>query len=199
VTSVALHMPAWWGSEEGRYLLDVPRPVLFTVVVGIGVTASALFWGLHAGRPALLVRGVVIGMAIVWGASIWPLNKRRNEIWDFRQFAATVNRHARGGAVAIYQHRDKWGPIDFYLGRSPRSVFTIEQVIEHLTRGEGFVVLMDNVAWDVFGPQLSQDIRVLHRVTVGPQTLIVLGYGRWLSDGLADLGVLNHQSDAWPG
>jgi TM2 domain-containing membrane protein YozV len=123
VTSVALHVPAWWGSEERGLLLDVPGHVLFTLIVGIGrLMAGALFWGLQAGRPALLVHGVMIGMVIVWGSSLWPLTKHYNELWNFRELAASVAQHARGAEVAIYQHRDKWGPIEFYLGRS-RSLY----------------------------------------------------------------------------
>lgn len=175
VTSVALFVPEWWGSEEARYLVTVPRPVLLALTVGIGLVAGAIFWGLNAGRPALLVHGVVIGMFMVWGTSVWPLHQRYNEIWNFRQLAAIVDQHACGGHIGIYQHRDKWGPIEFYLGRSPRSLFSVEQVNEHLGRGTHSLVLMDEGGWNALQRHLSSEARVLHQSTIGGESLLVVG------------------------
>jgi 4-amino-4-deoxy-L-arabinose transferase-like glycosyltransferase len=175
VMSVALHVPEWWGFEERRYLLAMPWPLLFALILGMGLVVGALFWGLHAGRPALLLHGVVIGMVLMWGASVWPLHQRYNEIWNFRQLAASVDQHGCGGSVAIYQHRDKWGPIDFYLGRSARSLSKVEHVNEYLGLANGSVVLMEDSAWKALQSQLPLNARVLHQSTIGQQTILVVG------------------------
>lgn len=173
--SAALHVLDGWGFGERRYLLHLPWHFLFPLIVGIALMAGAIYWGLHAGRPALLVHGVIIAMVIVWGYGIWPLNKRHNETWDFRQFAASVDRHARGGEVAIFQHRDKWGSIDFYLGRSARPLSLVYQVNEHLGRGDGSVVLMDEETWSDLEMQISPKARVLQQTAIGPNTIFLVG------------------------
>jgi 4-amino-4-deoxy-L-arabinose transferase-like glycosyltransferase len=173
---VKLYVPRWWGpDDERRYLLDTPWWVLFPVAVGLGLIAGAVFVGLRLGRPTLLVHGVVIGMVAVWGYGIWPFTHRYNDIWDFRRLVAEAEQLARGGEVAVLQHRDKWMSIDFYLGRSPRAMVRVEEVNELLGRDPRSVVLMDDRTWRGIGAAVRPGIRVLDVMTIGGQDVLLVG------------------------
>jgi 4-amino-4-deoxy-L-arabinose transferase-like glycosyltransferase len=175
VLIVALHRPRWWGVNERRYLVDLPWWQLLPVMVGIALIGAAAFWGLRLGRPALLVHGIVAGMVLTWGYGVWAFTERHNAIWNYRQLVADADRHGRDGGVAVFQHRDKWVSIDFYLGRSPRSIASVEQANEVLGRGRPGVVLMDDGAWARLRPGLSPCARVLERATIGGKGLLVVG------------------------
>jgi hypothetical protein len=171
-----LYVPRWWGpDDERRYLLGTPWWVLFPVAAGLATIALLVWAGLRWGRPALLVNGVIVTMAALWAYGIWPLDRRYNEIWNFRQLVADVSRAAPGGEVAVFQHRDDWVSIDFYLGRSPRPLYVPGQVNEVLGRDRPAVVVMDDATWKRIGPDLAPGIQVLRERTIGGERLLLVG------------------------
>ena len=175
---VKLYVPRWWGpDDERRYLMDTPWWVIAPVAVGLVAIAALVFSGLRWGRPALLVNGTAIAMVALWGYGVWPLNQRYNEIWNFPELAARLERSAQGGEVAVFQHRDDWMSIDFYLGRRPQLMFVPEQVNELFNRDRRSIVVMDEVTWERIGRSLTPGARVREEMTIGGQRFLVVGIG----------------------
>ncbi len=172
-TIVALHVPQWWDPDTRRYLSGLSWQLL-PLIVGITLIGVAMFWGLQSGRPALLVHGVVTAMVVILAYGIWPYNTRHNEIWNFKQLAASVDRYARGGDAAVFQHRYDWMSIDFYLGRQPRSIDTVEGLREYLTQNDRPVVVVEDRAWRAIQRELSPDARVIEQMTIGREKMLIV-------------------------
>jgi 4-amino-4-deoxy-L-arabinose transferase-like glycosyltransferase len=171
--SVALHVPEWWGGDTRRYLVGLSWE-LWPIVAGALVIGAAMGWGLWAGRPALLVYTVAAAMAGVLAYGIWPYNARHDELWNFRELAARVERHAPGAEAGVFQHRHDWMSIDFYLDRPPRALGSPGELRAFLGRPEHPVVVMDGRTWPAVGRELPPEVRVVDRMKIGRETLLLL-------------------------
>ncbi len=174
VTIVALHVPPWWGSNERLYLSGASWRILLPVAAGVALIGGTIFWALRAGRPALLVQGVVGVMTVILGYGIWPYTQRYNELWNFKHLAASVERYAGVGEAAVFIHRHDWMSLDFYLRHPPRSITTVEELNDYLGRHNHPVVVMADAAWRTVRPRLSLEVTVLERVTIGRETLLIV-------------------------
>jgi len=173
-----LYVPRWWGpDDERRYLLETPWWTILPVAIGIAAIAAIAVAGLGRGRPRLLVNGLALAMIALWSYGIWPFNARYNQIWNFRDLVVRAERLAQGGEIGVFQHRDEWMSIDFYLGRYARPVYVPEQVIEIAGDGRG-VVVMDDSTWARIGPSLAPRLRPLAETTIGGEHLLTIGTAR---------------------
>jgi hypothetical protein len=176
---VALNVPHWFGLQR-PFVPGLSWEVL-PVVAGVALTGTALFHGLRAGRPSLLVHGVVVAMVVILAYGVWPYNRRFNERWDFRRLAAGIERHARGGEAAVFGgnvYGGRWFSIDFYAGRPLRRVQTIEEFQAFLARDERPIVVVRDPIWRIIQPELSMKVSVLEQMAVGGQDMLIVQGGR---------------------
>ncbi len=167
----ALYWPAWLGPEQRPFAPGISWQAL-PLIAGCALAGGALFWGLRAGRPALLVHGVAAAMVVILGYGTWLYNPRFNEVWDFRRLAASVERHAAGGDAAVFGAR--WFSIDFYLGRPVLWLRTVEELNSFLDRGNRPVAVVNGRTWLRIQGQISPAIRVLEQTTIGSQDVLIV-------------------------
>ncbi|MBI4610653.1 MAG: glycosyltransferase family 39 protein [Candidatus Rokubacteria bacterium] len=145
---------------------------LLPLIAGTALLGLALWRGLQAGRPALLVQGVVAGMVVILGSGIWLHNAWANRTEDFKGLSARVERHVGGAAVAVFGGR--FFPLDFYLGRDLRRIRTEEELEAYLARPERPAVVVAEGSWRALQGKVSQDVRVLDRMRVRGQEMLVV-------------------------
>ena len=115
------------------------------LVVGVTALAAAFFVGLRRARPGILVGGVAAATLVLFG---WTADDQAawiNRTEDFPLLAARVERHARGGHVAVYGGR--YFPLDFYLGRPLVRLRDPQQLNDFLRRPDAPSVVLDDRAW----------------------------------------------------
>jgi len=177
VLAASLNIPQWWHPRVRVYLAGLSWE-LAPVVLGLGAIGGTLFWGLRRGRPALLVHGVVLATAVTLGYGIWPYTMRYNELWNFKQFAGAVDRHARGAEAAVFKYQsDEWMSLDFYLARPPLAIETVADLRAFLRRPDRPVVVIDARDWRTVRPGLAPDIRALEERRIGRQKLLIVSAG----------------------
>jgi len=124
VLAASLNIPRWW--HPGSASTSLGSPGNSCPWSSPHSDRGALFWGLWSGRPALLVHGAVLATAVTLGYGIWPYTMRYNEVWNFKQFAGAVDRHAHGAEAAVFKYQsDEWMSLDFYLARPPLAIETV--------------------------------------------------------------------------
>jgi hypothetical protein len=133
---------------------------------------AALFWGLRAGRPAVLMYGGVAAMVVILTYGTWLYTPRFNELWDFRRLAASIERQAAGGETAMFGVR--LFPLDFYLGRQVRWLGTVQEFDAYLGRADRPVAVVNGRAWRSIQGQTSPGIRVLEETTIGHQQIFIV-------------------------
>ena len=169
-----------WPEELGPYLQGRSWEVLPVMAGGV-LVGVALFVGLSAGRPGLLVHGVVIGMVVILGYGIWPYTKRFNEMWDFRRLAASIERQAGGGKAAVFTGTVYGGrsfSIDFYVGRSLPSIQTVGEFNAYVAREDRPIVVVRGPIWRIIQPEIRPGVRILKALTVGGQNMLIVQEGR---------------------
>lgn len=172
----ALNAPGWFEPGQRPYVPGLSWQIL-PLVAGAALAGVALFVGLGAGRPSLLVHGVAAGMVVILAYGIWPYNTRFNEIWDFRRLAAGIERHAAGGEAGILGGKIFGGQffsIDFYLGRPLRPLQTVGEFNAYVARAERPVVVLRGPVWRAIQGQISPEVRVLEQMTIGRQEMLLL-------------------------
>lgn len=174
VAITSLGHPEWFGPDQAPFVPGFSWAA-FPLAAGAALVGTVMFWGLHAGRPAMLVHGVVAAMVVLLGYGIWLYNGRFNEVWDFKRLAASVERHAHGGEVGVFGGR--WFSIDFYIGRPLHSIRTGAEFKEYLARSERPVVVVNGRTWGYVQGQISPHVRVLDQMTVGGQEMLILKDG----------------------
>ncbi len=177
---LALNSPESLGLDERPHVPGLSWEVL-PLVGGTALLGLTLFWGLRVGRPLVLVYGTVAAMVVILGYGIWPYNTRFNEFWDFRRLAAGIERHARGGEVAVFGgnvYGGRWFSIDFYAGRPLRSVQTIPEFTAFLAREEQPIVVVRDPIWRIIQPGISMKVSVLEQMAVGGQNMLIVQENR---------------------
>ena len=149
-------------------------PVLILGVAGVG---AALFGGLRAGRPALLVGAVAGCTAVMLAFGMWLYSDWVNRTLDFPRVAETLARHAGSQAPVAYLTR-RFFQVDFYAGRELRQLRTVQEFNAWMARPERPVALVNGRNWDFIAPHRSPHLRVLERVPVGEEELLIVSDGR---------------------
>jgi 4-amino-4-deoxy-L-arabinose transferase-like glycosyltransferase len=177
VLAASLNIPRWWHPRVRAYLPGLSWE-LVPVVIGLGAIGGAFFWGLRRGRPALLVHGTVLATAVTLGYGIWPYTTRYNELWNFKQFAGAVDRHARGAEAAVFRYRsDEWMSLDFYLARPPLAIETVAELRGFLSRPDRPVAVIEARDWPTVRLGLASDVRALEEMRIGRQKLLIVSGG----------------------
>ena len=133
--------------------------------------AGFLVWALRR-RPAVLVPGVALGMALLLAPGVWIYTNWTNRQEDYRAFAAHIERHAAGGPVGIVGGR--FFSIDFYLERALTPVRTWEALDEWLARPERPVAVISGRAWRTMKEQIQTPAQVLDTMRVHSRDLFIL-------------------------
>lgn len=170
----ALTAPTWIGMAELAVVPASFRQAL-PLIAGALLLGFALFRGLCAGRPALLVYGSVAAMVILLGYGARVQTPRFNALWDFPRLAAVIERRADGAEVGAFPGR--WLSIDFYLGRPLRSLRTAEEFSAYVARAERPVVVVNDRTWGYLRGQIPPRIQVLERMRIGGQELLLVRDG----------------------
>ncbi len=152
----------WAGSADQFLPPLAPATVpLYAAVVLLGL---CFFHALRTARPRLLLGGGIVLTLVVLGWGIWPYIRWVNSTQDFRGLAALVERHARGGPVAVYGGR--FFELDYYLGRHLVRLRSAPEFREYLTRAGAPVVVVDGRAWRELQGQMPPSVRVLETMHV---------------------------------
>lgn len=177
---LALNLPGLLGLDQRPYIPGWSWEVL-PLVGGTALLGLALFWGLRAGRPFVLVYGTVAAMMLILAYGVWPYTTRFNEIWNFRRLAASIERHAQGGEVAVFGgnvYGGRWFSIDFYVDRPLRPIQTINEFNAYIAREDRPVVVVRGPIWRIVRPEISPGVQVLERMTIGRQEMLIVKGGR---------------------
>ena len=169
---IAATAPAWLRPSPA-YFAPAFSWAMLPLAAGAIMIGIALFWGLRAGRPALLVYGVVGGMAVILGYGVWPYNAWVNETQDFRRVASTLAEHARGTDAAMFVNR-RFFQVDFYAGREIRQIRTVRELNEYLTRPERPVVLVNGSYWEEQREKMPPGARILDEIGVGTESMLIV-------------------------
>jgi len=176
VALAAIAAPAWL-KPSSIYFVPSFSWKLLPLIAGVLAISLALFWGLRAARPALLVHGVVGAMVVILGYGTWLYNGWANQTQDFRGFAVTLTRHAGQAEPAVFVTR-RFFQIDFYAGRQLLRIKTLEELNEYLVRPERPVVVINGRRWEEIQGQIPSGLRVLEKVRVGGEDLFIVRDGR---------------------
>ena len=141
------------------------------IAAGTLALAGFLGWALRR-RPAVLVPGVALGMALLLAPGVWIYTSWTNRQENYRALAALIERHAGGGPVGITGGR--FFPIDFYLERGLTPVRTWEALDEWLARPERPVVVVTGRAWRPMKEQIHTPAQVLDTMRVRPHEMFIV-------------------------
>ncbi len=163
--------PMWLGPEQRPFVPGFSWQAL-PLMAACALLGGALFWGLTAGRPAVLMYGGVAAMVAVLSYGAWLYTPRFNERWDFRHLTASIERHAAGGETAMFGVR--WFSLDFYLGRPVRWLGTVQEFDAFLRRADRPVGVVNARTWLSIQGQTSPGVRVLEESTIGGQQILIV-------------------------
>jgi 4-amino-4-deoxy-L-arabinose transferase-like glycosyltransferase len=136
----------------------------------------AFFHALRRGRPALLVYGGVALMAVLLHLGMGLADQAVRRTQDFRAVAQALRRHAGGAEPRLFS-ASLLLPVDFYFGRQLVRMRTLPELREFLARSDRPVVLIDRRYWRGFQREFPPEMRVLERIPVQGQELVVAGRG----------------------
>ena len=155
-----------------------PDPALtrkaLPALVGGLVLGFIFLIGLRNGRPALLVRGGVLVMAVMLGYGAWVVNGWTEMTEDFRTVAATLRRQAPSGDLRVFTAA-KLLPLDFYSGRELPRILTPPELQAYLAGTERPTVLIDVQDLKITPRDMVDDLRVLETLRIHEQSLFILG------------------------
>ena len=141
------------------------------IAAGALALAGFLAWALRR-RPALLVPGVALGMALLLVPGVWIFTSWTNQQEDFRALAALVERHANGGPVGIAGGR--FFSIDFYLGRGLTPVRSSQALDEWLARPERPIAVVSGRAWRPMRTEIHTPAEELDSMRIRPHEMIIV-------------------------
>jgi 4-amino-4-deoxy-L-arabinose transferase-like glycosyltransferase len=142
-------------------------------LIGAGALALAAFvvWALR-GRPAVLVPGVALGMALLLVPGVWIYTSWTNRQEDYRAFAELVERHAAGGEVGIAGGR--FFSIDFYLDRGLTPVRTNQALDEWLARPDRPIAVISERSWTPMREHIKTPAQVLDTMRVRSHEMFII-------------------------
>jgi 4-amino-4-deoxy-L-arabinose transferase-like glycosyltransferase len=133
--------------------------------------AGFLVWALRR-RPALLVPGVALGMALLLAPGIWIYTSSTNRQENYRALAALIERHASGGPVSITGGR--FFSIDFYLERGLTPVRTWQDLDAWLARPQRPIAVVSGRAWRPMKDQIHTPAEVLDSMRVRSNDMFIV-------------------------
>lgn len=163
--------PTWLPPEQRPFVPGFSWQTL-PLVMAIAFLGIALFAGLRAGRPAVLIYGGVAAMVVILTYGAWLYTPRFNELWDFRRLAASIERQAAGGETAMFGV--EWFSLDFYLGRPVRWVGTVQEFDAYLRRADRPVGVVNGRTWLSVQGQKRPGVRVLEETTLGGRQILIV-------------------------
>jgi 4-amino-4-deoxy-L-arabinose transferase-like glycosyltransferase len=142
-------------------------------LIGAGALALGVFiaWALRR-RPAVLVPGVALGMALLLLPGVWIYAKWTNRQEDYRALAALVERHSAGGAIGISGGR--FFSIDFYLGRGLTPVRTSQALDEWLARPDRPIAVVTGRAWRPMSEQIKTPAQALDSMRLRTNEMFIV-------------------------
>jgi 4-amino-4-deoxy-L-arabinose transferase-like glycosyltransferase len=157
-------------------IFAVPGFAWRAIPLGIGAVLLGLvfFRALRDGRPTLLVWGGGAVMAVLLALGVSLADQAIRTTQDFRVVAAALARHAAGGEVRLFS-ASLLLPVDFYYGRQLVRMQTIGELDRFLARPDRPIVLIDRRYWRDFQRQFPPDLRVLERIPIQGQELVIAG------------------------
>jgi len=141
------------------------------ITAGALALAGFVVWALRR-RPAALVPGVALGMALLLAPGVWIYTDWTNRQENYRALAARVERHAAGGPVGI--NGGRLFSIDFYLGRSLTPVRTPPALDAWLVRPERPIAIVTGRAWAPMKEQLTTPAEVLDVMRVRAHEMVIV-------------------------
>src|SRR5262249_35301763 len=126
-------------------------------------------WMLLRQRPAALVLGTALGMAVLLTAGMAIYNGWVNRGQDYPRLAAMVERHAQGGKVGITGGR--FFSIDFYLGRALTPVRTPKAFDDWLDRPDQPISVITGRFWSDMRTQVRPEVEPLDMMRVRTQLM----------------------------
>jgi 4-amino-4-deoxy-L-arabinose transferase-like glycosyltransferase len=142
-------------------------------LMALGTLALAAFmiWALLR-RPAMLVPGVALGMALLLIPGVWIYTNWTNRQEDYRGLAALVGRHASGGPIGVTGGR--FFSVDFYLGRALTAVRSSSTLDEWLTRPDRPIVLIPDRAWRKMESEVQTPAEVVDTMRVRSHDMLIV-------------------------
>ncbi|HEU4367106.1 MAG TPA: glycosyltransferase family 39 protein [Methylomirabilota bacterium] len=137
--------------------------------LGLSVFAA---WALCAQRPGALVTGTALGMAVLLGCGVSVYNGWVNRGQNYPVLASVVERHARGGDVAVTGGR--FFSIDFYLGRGLTPARTPATLDAWLARPDRPVSVVTGRAWGFMRGLVRSEVEVLDTMRVRKHVILVV-------------------------
>jgi 4-amino-4-deoxy-L-arabinose transferase-like glycosyltransferase len=170
VTLAVLALP--WVDPAERALVDGFAWKAALIVAGALALGAYACGMLLAGRPVALVAGTALVTAVLYVGGLAVYNGWVNRGQDYPGLAARVERHARGGPVAITGGR--FFSVDFYLGRSLTPVRTVSEFRAWLARPEQPVNVVTGRAWSHMRGQLPADVEVLETMRIRKHIMFIV-------------------------
>jgi 4-amino-4-deoxy-L-arabinose transferase-like glycosyltransferase len=161
-----------WVDPAERALVDGFAGKAALIVAGGLLLGAYAAWALLARRPVALVVGTALITAVLLAGGLAVYTGWVNRGQDYPGLAARVERHARGGPVAITGGR--FFSIDFYLGRSLTPVRTVTAFKAWLARPERPVNVVTGRAWSHMRGQLPDDVEVVDTVRVRKHIMFIV-------------------------
>jgi len=145
---------------------------LVPLIAGAGLLGGALFTGLLAARPALLIQGGAIAMMLILGSGIWVHNAWVNRTESYKDLAELVRRNVGDTEVAVFGAR--FFPLDFYLGRDLHRIWSLEEFDAYLARPDRPAVVAVLSAWRMIEGRTADNVRVLDWMDVGDEEMLII-------------------------
>jgi hypothetical protein len=154
-------------------VLPPPSPATLWLFAPAVAGAIALAWGLHAGRPALLVHGTAAAMVVVLGAGVWPYIAWVNRTFEYPKLAEIVARHSTPAPVGAFFTQELYHAY-FYAGRPLHRLASTQEMNQYLARPERPVALINAFNWRFTERVRLPSIAVIDSVWLGTQEILVV-------------------------
>jgi hypothetical protein len=162
--------------ESGILLLPGIAWKLVPFVVGQLVLGVIVWWALNRGRPALLVYGGAIVMAVLLMIGARLNDEAIERTQDFRVVAAALARHAGSGDARLFS-ASLLLPVDFYYGRQLDRMFQLDEFRAFIARPDRPIALIDRRYWRDFQKQFPPDVVLLEKIPIQGQDLYIVRGG----------------------
>jgi 4-amino-4-deoxy-L-arabinose transferase-like glycosyltransferase len=144
-----------------------------------GLALLVAWWAADERRPrrTTLVTAMAVGMAVALCAGIWIYGHSINASRNFKAYAATVERHARGAEVGVFVSKGEYLQIDYYLGRGLVPMMFPSEFAAYVARPQRPLVVVNQENWDRYRREMPPDLRVVDSTFVGGETVRLVRLG----------------------
>jgi len=171
--TVLVGFPGLAGLRGSLHVPPLFWALIPVLLAGWGLALS-LWAGLRGGRPALVVVGVTVTMAILLVYGTWLDRTRFSRDGEVPQLAARLEVYSRGGEPGVLRESG-WLEVDYYLGRPLHEIWADDDLERYLERTRE-PVLASEAMWKGIQDSRSSRIRVLERVTARGRRFVILGW-----------------------